>query len=187
MNLYSRKPGAFTETSETAGWLPISPAAGAFSSARTHAQMEQAVDGMRAPISRASRSASPETVPFSSTTVRADHDQGHVTGRRQVTAGRRVRPPADEGRRPEAAHEGCGGAGRSPTRRKALRDFSRTIVPAGDLQALGNRTGTAGSRPGSGKHRTEAHPVFLATAATRLHQAKRGLLLGPVPALCPPC
>ncbi|MFD9514420.1 GAF and ANTAR domain-containing protein [Streptomyces mirabilis] len=43
LNLYSRKPGAFTEASELAGWLLASHAAVAFSSARTHAQMEQAV------------------------------------------------------------------------------------------------------------------------------------------------
>lgn len=43
LNVYSRKPGAFTEASETAGWLLASPAAVAFSSARTHAQMERAV------------------------------------------------------------------------------------------------------------------------------------------------
>ncbi|NUP60943.1 MAG: GAF and ANTAR domain-containing protein [Nonomuraea sp.] len=43
LNLYSRRPGAFTEASELAGWLLASHAAVAFSSARTHAQMEQAV------------------------------------------------------------------------------------------------------------------------------------------------
>lgn len=43
MNLYSRRPGAFTEASELAGWLLASHAAVAFSSARTHAQMEQAI------------------------------------------------------------------------------------------------------------------------------------------------
>ncbi|MFD8045464.1 GAF and ANTAR domain-containing protein [Streptomyces chartreusis] len=43
LNLYSRKPGAFTDASEVAGWLLASHAAVAFSSARTHAQMEQAV------------------------------------------------------------------------------------------------------------------------------------------------
>ncbi|MGI5430192.1 GAF and ANTAR domain-containing protein [Streptomyces sp. CA-179760] len=43
LNIYSRKPGAFTENSELAGWLLASHAAVAFSSARTHAQMEQAV------------------------------------------------------------------------------------------------------------------------------------------------
>jgi len=43
LNLYSRKPGAFNENSELAGWLLASHAAVAFSSARTHAQMEQAV------------------------------------------------------------------------------------------------------------------------------------------------
>ncbi|MET7355214.1 GAF and ANTAR domain-containing protein [Streptomyces mirabilis] len=43
LNLYSRRPGAFTETSELAGWLLASHAAVAFSSARTHAQMEHAL------------------------------------------------------------------------------------------------------------------------------------------------
>lgn len=43
LNLYSRVPGAFTETSELVGWLLASHAAVAFSSARTHAQLEQAV------------------------------------------------------------------------------------------------------------------------------------------------
>ncbi|MGW2566064.1 ANTAR domain-containing protein [Streptomyces sp. NPDC001537] len=43
LNLYSRKPGAFTEASELAGWLLASHAAVAFSSARAHAQLEQAV------------------------------------------------------------------------------------------------------------------------------------------------
>ncbi|MFF4550522.1 GAF and ANTAR domain-containing protein [Streptomyces sp. NPDC001435] len=43
LNLYSRRPGAFTEIGELAGWLLASHAAVAFSSARTHAQMEQAI------------------------------------------------------------------------------------------------------------------------------------------------
>lgn len=43
LNLYARKPGAFTEASELAGWLLASHAAVAFSSARTHAQLEHAV------------------------------------------------------------------------------------------------------------------------------------------------
>ncbi len=43
LNLYSRKPDAFTEASELAGWLLASHAAVAFSSARTHAQMGQAI------------------------------------------------------------------------------------------------------------------------------------------------
>ncbi|MFE2583010.1 GAF and ANTAR domain-containing protein [Streptomyces sp. NPDC059378] len=43
LNLYSREPGTFTATSETAGWLLASHAAVAFSAARTHAQMEQAI------------------------------------------------------------------------------------------------------------------------------------------------
>lgn len=43
LNLYSHEPGAFSEVSELAGWLLASHAAVAFSSARTHAQLEQAV------------------------------------------------------------------------------------------------------------------------------------------------
>ena len=43
LNIYSRRPGAFTEASELAGWLLASHAAVAFSAARTHAQMEHAV------------------------------------------------------------------------------------------------------------------------------------------------
>ncbi|MFJ8098618.1 GAF and ANTAR domain-containing protein [Streptomyces griseofuscus] len=43
LNLCSRQPGAFTEASETVGWLLASHAAVAFSGARTHAQMEQAI------------------------------------------------------------------------------------------------------------------------------------------------
>ncbi|MFJ3230836.1 ANTAR domain-containing protein [Streptomyces sp. NPDC086787] len=43
LNLYAREPGAFTEVSELAGRLLASHAAVAFSSARTHAQLEQAV------------------------------------------------------------------------------------------------------------------------------------------------
>ena len=43
LNLYSREPGAFTDASELAGWLLASHAAVAFSSARTHAQMGQAI------------------------------------------------------------------------------------------------------------------------------------------------
>ena len=43
LNLCSRRPGAFAEASELAGWLLASHAAIAFSSARTHAQMEEAV------------------------------------------------------------------------------------------------------------------------------------------------
>ncbi|MFF0740431.1 GAF and ANTAR domain-containing protein [Streptomyces sp. NPDC004111] len=43
LNLYSREPGAFTPVSETAGLLLASHAAVAFSSARTHAQLEHAV------------------------------------------------------------------------------------------------------------------------------------------------
>ncbi|MGW0609796.1 GAF and ANTAR domain-containing protein [Streptomyces sp. NPDC002788] len=43
LNLYSRRPGSFSQDSETAGWLLASHAAVAFSSARSHAQMEQAM------------------------------------------------------------------------------------------------------------------------------------------------
>ncbi|GGX81109.1 GAF and ANTAR domain-containing protein [Streptomyces fructofermentans] len=43
LNFYSREPGAFTQDSEQAGLLLASHAAIAFSSARTHAQMEHAV------------------------------------------------------------------------------------------------------------------------------------------------
>ncbi|WP_345620052.1 GAF and ANTAR domain-containing protein [Streptomyces ziwulingensis] len=43
LNFYSRRPGVFTEASETAGWLLASHAAVAFSSARTHAQLQQAI------------------------------------------------------------------------------------------------------------------------------------------------
>ncbi|MFE5919353.1 GAF and ANTAR domain-containing protein [Streptomyces sp. NPDC056468] len=43
LNIYSRERGAFTEASELAGWLLASHAAVAFSSARAHAQMENAV------------------------------------------------------------------------------------------------------------------------------------------------
>jgi hypothetical protein len=43
LNVYSGRPGAFTEASELAGWLLASHAAVAFSSARTHAQLEEAV------------------------------------------------------------------------------------------------------------------------------------------------
>ncbi|MCC9154566.1 GAF and ANTAR domain-containing protein [Streptomyces parvulus] len=43
LNLYSYRPGAFTEADETAGWLLASHAAVAFSSARTHAQLQEAI------------------------------------------------------------------------------------------------------------------------------------------------
>lgn len=43
LNLYSHRPGAFTETSELTGVLLASHASVAFSSARTHAQLERAV------------------------------------------------------------------------------------------------------------------------------------------------
>ncbi|MEV7794681.1 GAF and ANTAR domain-containing protein [Streptomyces sp. NPDC087512] len=43
LDFYSRRPGAFTEASETAGWLLASHAAVAFSSARTQAQLEEAI------------------------------------------------------------------------------------------------------------------------------------------------
>ncbi|MEU6104317.1 GAF and ANTAR domain-containing protein [Streptomyces flaveolus] len=43
LNFYSRRPGAFTQASETAGWLLASHAAVAFSSARTQAQLQEAI------------------------------------------------------------------------------------------------------------------------------------------------
>ncbi|MET7292958.1 GAF and ANTAR domain-containing protein [Streptomyces griseoloalbus] len=43
LNMYSRKPGAFTEDSETAGWLLASHAAVAFSSAQSDAQLQEAL------------------------------------------------------------------------------------------------------------------------------------------------
>ncbi|MFF2385685.1 GAF and ANTAR domain-containing protein [Streptomyces sp. NPDC058108] len=43
LNFYARKPGAFTDASEDAAVMLASHAAVALSSARTHAQMEQAV------------------------------------------------------------------------------------------------------------------------------------------------
>jgi transcriptional regulator with GAF, ATPase, and Fis domain len=43
LNMYSRKPGVFTEDSETAGWLLASHAAVAFSSALTDAQLQEAI------------------------------------------------------------------------------------------------------------------------------------------------
>ncbi|CAL9278510.1 GAF and ANTAR domain-containing protein [Streptomyces sp. SudanB91_2054] len=43
LDLYSRKPGAFTDDSETAGWLLASHAAVALAGARIHAQMNEAV------------------------------------------------------------------------------------------------------------------------------------------------
>ncbi|WP_121708694.1 GAF and ANTAR domain-containing protein [Streptomyces sp. E5N91] len=43
LNMYSYRPGAFTEADETAGWLLASHAAVAFSSARTHAQIQEAI------------------------------------------------------------------------------------------------------------------------------------------------
>jgi transcriptional regulator with GAF, ATPase, and Fis domain len=43
LNFYSRRPGAFTGTSEPAGLLLASHAAVAVSSARTHAQLERAI------------------------------------------------------------------------------------------------------------------------------------------------
>ncbi|WP_425839621.1 GAF and ANTAR domain-containing protein [Streptomyces fractus] len=44
LNLYSAKPGEFTEASETAGWLLASHAAVAFSSARENAALSRAVE-----------------------------------------------------------------------------------------------------------------------------------------------
>lgn len=43
LDLYSSRPNAFTERSEHVGWLLASHAAVAFSSARTHAQLEAAM------------------------------------------------------------------------------------------------------------------------------------------------
>ncbi|MER7805340.1 GAF and ANTAR domain-containing protein [Streptomyces parvulus] len=43
LNLYSHTAGVFTDEAETAGWLLASHAAVALSSARAHAQMEQAI------------------------------------------------------------------------------------------------------------------------------------------------
>ncbi|MFF3645631.1 GAF and ANTAR domain-containing protein [Streptomyces sp. NPDC002564] len=44
LTLYSKRPGAFTDACETAGWLLASHAAVAFSSAREHASMRRAVE-----------------------------------------------------------------------------------------------------------------------------------------------
>lgn len=44
LNMYSSRPKAFTEHSERVGWLLASHAAVAFSSARSHAQLEAALD-----------------------------------------------------------------------------------------------------------------------------------------------
>ncbi|MYR43458.1 GAF and ANTAR domain-containing protein [Streptomyces sp. SID5910] len=43
LNFYSRRPGAFAAADETAGWLLASHAAVAFSSARTQAQLQEAI------------------------------------------------------------------------------------------------------------------------------------------------
>ncbi|MFJ7132965.1 GAF and ANTAR domain-containing protein [Streptomyces fungicidicus] len=43
LNMYSRKPGMFTKDSETAGWLLASHAAVAFSTAKTDAQLQEAI------------------------------------------------------------------------------------------------------------------------------------------------
>ncbi|WBB61670.1 GAF and ANTAR domain-containing protein [Streptomyces sp. WMMC500] len=43
LNIYSRRPGVFGRTSETAGWVLASHAAVAFASARTHVQLQQAL------------------------------------------------------------------------------------------------------------------------------------------------
>ncbi|MBT3149574.1 GAF and ANTAR domain-containing protein [Streptomyces sp. CHD11] len=43
LNMYSRKPGVFTEDSETAGWLLASHAAVAFSTAVSDAQLQEAI------------------------------------------------------------------------------------------------------------------------------------------------
>ncbi|MEU4656443.1 GAF and ANTAR domain-containing protein [Streptomyces sp. NPDC023723] len=44
LDFYSRRPGAFTAASETAGWLLASHAAVAFATARGNAQLQQAID-----------------------------------------------------------------------------------------------------------------------------------------------
>ncbi|MHB9755979.1 GAF and ANTAR domain-containing protein [Streptomyces sp. BYX5S] len=44
LNLYSTKPGVFTDNSETAGWLLASHAAVALASAREHASLQRAVE-----------------------------------------------------------------------------------------------------------------------------------------------
>jgi hypothetical protein len=44
LNLYSRRPGAFSKDIETAGWLLASHAAVAMASARTIDQLEHAMD-----------------------------------------------------------------------------------------------------------------------------------------------
>ncbi|MFC8006841.1 GAF and ANTAR domain-containing protein [Streptomyces olivaceus] len=44
LNMYSTRPGAFTEESETVGWLLASHAAVAFSAARTHSQLHYAME-----------------------------------------------------------------------------------------------------------------------------------------------
>ncbi|MFE6891341.1 GAF and ANTAR domain-containing protein [Streptomyces sp. NPDC057694] len=44
LNLYSRKPGAFTDDSETAGWMLASHAATALATAHEHASMRRAID-----------------------------------------------------------------------------------------------------------------------------------------------
>ncbi|GAA0639833.1 GAF and ANTAR domain-containing protein [Streptomyces thermocarboxydovorans] len=43
LNMYSRKPGMFTGDSETAGWLLASHAAVAFATARSDAQLQEAI------------------------------------------------------------------------------------------------------------------------------------------------
>ncbi|MGW4568209.1 GAF and ANTAR domain-containing protein [Streptomyces sp. NPDC004561] len=48
LNLYSYRPGAFTEASETAGWLFASHAAVALASARTQEQLEHALESRHA-------------------------------------------------------------------------------------------------------------------------------------------
>ncbi|WP_307849424.1 GAF and ANTAR domain-containing protein [Qaidamihabitans albus] len=52
LNLYSSRPGAFTERSEQVGWMLASHAAVALSSARTHAQLVEAI-GTRQEIGEA--------------------------------------------------------------------------------------------------------------------------------------
>ncbi|MFD5199043.1 GAF and ANTAR domain-containing protein [Streptomyces sp. NPDC058375] len=85
LNLYSRLPGRFTETSETAGWVLASHAAVALSSARSHAQLTEAV-ATRHVIGEAmgilmARHRVPENEAFN---MLRGHSQGHNTKLREV-------------------------------------------------------------------------------------------------------
>ncbi|MFE5143565.1 GAF and ANTAR domain-containing protein [Streptomyces fagopyri] len=73
LNLYSRRPGAFTEVSEDAAVMLASHAAVALSSARTHAQMEQAV---------ATRHQIGEAMGILMSELRLTEDQAFTTLRR---------------------------------------------------------------------------------------------------------